>query len=117
LITERQSRELVARCVSVMACYHDEARRPHALARMTAHIRAIAEEAEGLALGDRAAVARLVRPVEDALYARYGHEVGRRISGPFSEAFEGTAPRPMHGAVVGIGTPPGPVFEVSHVPA
>ena len=88
---EREARELVARCVSIMVCHLYSERTPEADDGMRADVRAVAACAAGLGDGPFDVEGLILRPVEDELLARFGHEAGVRLNGVFRDAFEGRA--------------------------
>lgn len=87
MVTERQTLETVARCVSTMVFYHNGDRTGADREPMSSEVRLIAgfvaewdldaDETEGL----------IIRPVEAELIARYGREIGPRLVREFADAF------------------------------
>jgi hypothetical protein len=59
-----------------------------AMREMIAELQAVAEARKAFSLGIRETVERILRPVEIELFARYGHELGSRLSSQFLTAFE-----------------------------
>ena len=77
---ERQLRETIARCVSIVVFYHNTERTPDSAERMAAEIRSVARAVAGM--GDEAD--QLVfRPIEIELMARFGPELGPRVVSEF----------------------------------
>jgi hypothetical protein len=87
---ERQVRETVARCVSIIVYYHNCGRAPKTTTAMIADVRAVADLVARLELGTDEIDELILRPVEAELRARYGHELGFRLNNEFVGAFEGT---------------------------
>lgn len=92
LSTERQIEETVARCVGVMVYYHNAGRAPGAAGLMTAEVQSLAACFAEMGLKPSEAEARVHRPVEAELAARYGPELGPKLGRLFREAFDGSAP-------------------------
>lgn len=89
MTTDRQFREIISRCVSTMVFYHDSVRSCEVVRWVLQEVRDIAVEVADLGLEGEEAYQLILRPVEDDLIRRYGHEVGPRISGRFIDEFEG----------------------------
>jgi hypothetical protein len=88
MVSDRQVRETVARCVSTMVYYHNSERCRETAGQMAAEVQVIAGFVEEWGFDAAKINARVFRPVEDELIARYGHEVGPRMLGEFIDAFE-----------------------------
>ncbi len=88
MVSDRQIRETVARCVSTMVFYHNGERSRDTAELMTVEIQVIAGFVEEWGFDAAEINARVFRPVESELIARYGHEVGPRMLGEFIDAFE-----------------------------
>jgi hypothetical protein len=86
--TENQVREMVARCLSSMIRYHGGKRTPRSTLLMIAEVQALAARVGEMDLGSGEVVERVLRPVEAELTARYGCELGSRLSADFLKAFE-----------------------------
>jgi hypothetical protein len=89
MVTDRQIRETVARCVSAMVSYHDNERGQEPTDRMTAEVLVIAGWVEEMGLGAERTDRLILRPVGVELIGRYGPEVGHRLFDEFLDAFEG----------------------------
>jgi hypothetical protein len=85
---ERQAREVIARCISILVAYHNGERTPDATAMMATKVQAVAIWVDELDLSVDETDEQVLRPVEAELLARYGHEAGVRISREFLDAFE-----------------------------
>jgi hypothetical protein len=79
---------MVARCLSSMIRYHGGQRTPQSTLRMIAEVQALAARVGEMGLGPGEVVERVLRPVEAELTARYGCELGSRLSADFLKAFE-----------------------------
>ena len=102
MATDREFQEVIARCVSVMVCYHNDKRSSRARAAMTADVRAIAEWVLMLCLSAGELDRDLFKRVEEGLVMRYGRIPGNRLYGDFVGAFEG-ADRPAGSSRTGNG--------------
>jgi hypothetical protein len=89
MATEREVQEAIARCVSSMVLYHNGKRSRETTTAMVAEVQAAAGwvSAQGWEIGETDE--RILRPVEGELLARYGHELGVRLTTEFLKAFEG----------------------------
>ena len=85
---EERLQEAAAQCVAVMRRYHSGERSSAARSRMSAEIDLVVGWLLELDLPPGLAQARVLAPVESYLFARYGHEVGRRLNDQFLDAFE-----------------------------
>jgi hypothetical protein len=87
--TERQLQETVARCVGIMAYFHNAARTRQATELMDAEVRDMAGRVAEWDMGAVEVDGLILRPVREELHARYGHELGPRLNRLFLEAFDG----------------------------
>ena len=85
---DSEIQEAIARCVSILVCYHNADRSRHTTLTMIAEARAVAAWTRELSLGPGETDERILRPLEAEMIARYGHELGSRLNHEFLKAFE-----------------------------
>jgi hypothetical protein len=85
--TEREIDETIARCVSIMVCYHKVETDARARASMVTAVQVVAAWALEMNLGSDETAVRILGPVERELLIRYGHESGTRVTATFLRAF------------------------------
>jgi hypothetical protein len=88
MISDRQVHQTVARCVSAMVFYHDAVRSSEVARRACGEIRAIVGEVARWSVAGEEVYRSILRPVEDELIRRYGHELGLRLGRWFIDEFE-----------------------------
>jgi hypothetical protein len=88
MLSDRQRSQAISRCVSAMIFYHDASRSGEVVRWVVAEIRAIANEVAGWGIDGEETYRSILRPVEDDLILRFGHEVGPRLSHKFIDDFE-----------------------------
>ena len=88
-MTDRQFQEIVARCVSTMVYHHNCERSHRNDAQLIAEVQDIAGSVKEEVTDATEVTARIVRPVDAELTARYGPEAGTRLFQRFIEAFDG----------------------------
>ncbi len=81
--------ERIARCVSIIVKYHDQSRTRQSTLWMVGEVQTVANEIAALDLKIREVDEQLFRSVEAALIARFGPELGVRLTAEFLKAFEG----------------------------
>ncbi|MCA1685022.1 MAG: hypothetical protein LC745_03370 [Planctomycetia bacterium] len=88
MATDRQVQETIAQCLATMARYHEGGRTRCATTLMIAEVQALAAWVLEMDLREGEAVEVILGPVEAELLARYGSELGVRLSADFHKAFE-----------------------------
>jgi hypothetical protein len=101
---ERKFKETVARCVSIMVCYHNSDESPDAEQVMVQDVRAIVDWVAKEAVGKRKTRSRILRPLTSELVSRYGDDVGGRLSDEFQAVFGLPPARPRVSGRGGDGT-------------
>jgi hypothetical protein len=87
MATERQVKETIARCVSIMVCYHNGEKTRLAHDMMVAEVQTVAGWVMEMDLGPCEKDERILHPVERELLMRFGPEVGPRLNVVFIKAF------------------------------
>lgn len=100
---ERKFKEAVARCVSIMVCYHNSEKTPDAERVMVQDVRAIVDWVEAEAVGKRKTRSRILRPLASELVNRYGDDLGGRLSDEFQAVFGLPPARPRASGRRGVG--------------
>lgn len=88
MATEREIQETIARSVAIMVCFHNSEKTKRAGAMMVSEVQTVAGMVLELDLGVGETDDCILRPVEQELLMRYGHEVGPRLNTEFLKAFE-----------------------------
>ena len=86
--TYRHIQQTIARCVSIMASYHDGERTPRATELLAAEVQVVAGWVMEWEQWPRKTRDSILRPVEAELLTLYGREDGGRLSALFRESFE-----------------------------
>lgn len=86
-MTDRQIQETIARCVSIMVCYHNDERTTETRDMMVADLEQAARLALELGLDPREIEDEILGPVGSELRARYGRAVGAELSAIFEPTF------------------------------
>jgi hypothetical protein len=88
MTTEVQVQETIARCVSIMVFYHNDHEASDATERMIAEVQLVAGWITEMELSPGGTDWLIFGPLENELYARFGHEVAPRLYAEFIEAIE-----------------------------